>query len=238
MLTSLAGAAPALGVTLLADTVVVKSQPDANFGTLSEIGVVGTTPPTGGTCGSAAESYLRFNLSGLDPIKSAALTVNSLGFSGGSMTMRLWGISAAGANSWSESGTAGIKWSNKPAVDRDLKSTANAAATGPIVFGSSPEFVQYLEERRATADATATIVIIMDTCSGSAVEQRLGSRENTTPALQPSLDVVSTAVTLRTFGAAAPAVNWPLIGGLGGLGVLAAVVIGGLVVSRKRAARG
>jgi hypothetical protein len=50
-----------------------------------------------------------------------------------------------------------------------------------------------------------------------------------------SLESSPTAVTLRTFRAADPAVNWPLIVGLG---ALAAVVIGGLAVSRRRAARG
>jgi hypothetical protein len=40
---------------------------------------------------------------------------------------------------------------------------------------------------------------------------------------------------MSTFRSADPAVNWPLITGLG---ALAAVVIGGLAVSRKRAARG
>jgi hypothetical protein len=43
----------------------------------------------------------------------------------------------------------------------------------------------------------------------------------------------ATAVTLSTFRSADPAVNWPLIAGLG---VLAAVVVGGVAVTRKRAA--
>jgi hypothetical protein len=42
-----------------------------------------------------------------------------------------------------------------------------------------------------------------------------------------------TAVTLRTFRADGATLNWPLIAGLG---VLAAVVVGGLALTRKRAA--
>ena len=43
----------------------------------------------------------------------------------------------------------------------------------------------------------------------------------------------TTAVTLHTFRSADPAVNWPLVAGVG---ALAAVLIGGLAVSRRRAA--
>jgi len=59
----------------------------------------------------------------------------------------------------------------------------------------------------------------------------LSSRTGST---SPALTVESpTAVTMSTFRSADPAFNWPLIAGLG---ALAAVVIGGLAVTRKRAA--
>jgi hypothetical protein len=233
ILTTLAGAAPLAAAPLLADAVVVKSTPTTNYGALVELGVSASTP-TGGVCGGAAESYLRFNLNGLAPITSAKLTVQALGLSipaGGAMTMRLWGASAVDANGWAESV---ITWNTKPTLDRDLNTTANVASSGSIVFNSSSEFVQYLNDRRGTPDATATIAIIMNTCTGTAIEQRLGSGNNATIALRPILDINNpTAVTMSTFRSADPAVNWPLIAGLG---ALAAAVIGGLAVNRKRAA--
>jgi len=201
VLTNMAGAAPAAVVPLMADAVVVKSLPNTHFGTADQIGVTGTTPPSS-ACGSAAESYLRFNLSGLDPIKGAALTVNAIGLTGGSMIMHLWGISTADSGTWYESdgpGVTGITWNNKPSVDLDLITTASAAATGSIVFSGSSAFVNYLESRRQTANATATIVIKMDSCLGASVEQVLGSKENLTAALHPRLDVSPTVVTLSTF---------------------------------------
>jgi hypothetical protein len=55
------------------------------------------------------------------------------------------------------------------------------------------------------------------------------------PVLELATQGSPLAVTMSTFRAADLAVNWPLIGGLG---ALAAVVIGGLAMSRRRAARG
>jgi len=68
-------------------------------------------------------------------------------------------------------------------------------------------------------------------CSATSNIVALSSRTGST---SPALTVESpTAVTMSTFRSADPAFNWPLIAGLG---ALAAVVIGGLAVTRKRAA--
>jgi hypothetical protein len=55
------------------------------------------------------------------------------------------------------------------------------------------------------------------------------------PVLQLADQSQPLAVTMSTFRAVDPAVNWPLTVGLG---ALAAIVVGGLAVSRRRAARG
>ncbi len=85
----------------------------------------------------------------------------------------------------------------------------------------------------------ATLAITSDVSLGcgsdATLYQYLRSKDQT-DGPKPQLNLtteVSTAVTMSTFRSADPAVNWPLIAGLG---VLAAVVIGGLAVTRKRAA--
>ena len=194
-------------------------------------------------CGETLETFLKFNLSTVpanETIDSATLTLKSNGLLANSteLTMRLFGSSNTG---WSEGVGQIADWASRPAPSTDLASvvTGLAPAGTNIVFNSTDQFVDYLEgQRTADAGKLATLVIVTTACNSPASRQYLSSKETTgANAFVPTLNVISsvpTAVTLSTLHAAAdPAVNWPLIVGLG---ALAAVVIGGLAVTRRRAA--
>jgi hypothetical protein len=97
-----------------------------------------------------------------------------------------------------------------------------------LTFATTTALADYIESQ--LADNTATFALRWSQCAvGASGGADVVIRLMTTA----DLTLGTTAVTLSTFQAADPAVNWPLIAGLG---ALAAVVIGGLAVTRRRAA--
>jgi hypothetical protein len=111
---------------------------------------------------------------------------------------------------------------------------AVAPAIGSTIsFPSSTNFVdQFDAAARVGGDGRLTVLVQITGCPGTgAYTVDLASHESGNPA---QLGVSApTAVTMSTFRATDPALNWPLIAGLG---ALFAVVVGGLAVARKRAA--
>jgi hypothetical protein len=134
-------------------------------------------------------------------------------------------------------------------VSNDAIETYTLPSTGYLgnVVFQSANLKDYVAQQ-ANLDGKASFALVMTSCPGDyapAVEflsketgsPTVASAASNAPAspsamTQPYMNVFEpTAVTLRFFRSADPAVNWPLIAGL------AAVVIGGLTVTRKRAAR-
>ena len=188
----------------------------------------------GGGCSPNRVSYLLFDLSGITPsekIESATLTlaVNSGAPQDGStMTMAVEGTTNV---AWSEDGVGQpvLHWvNNRPTLGTPL-------ASKPMVVSGSIEFsdallTKFLDDNKGHS---VTLGITPVACAGNQPAQWFHSKENTSGAAVPTLSInPTTAVTLRTFRSADPAVNWPLIAGLG---ALVALVAGGILFYRKRA---
>jgi hypothetical protein len=194
--------------------------------------------PDGSTCSPQMISYLKFDLG--DVLAGETVSVANLVLSvenadlTGSITMA---IKASDTTDWLESGTAGDPklptWNNPLALGATVYATAQSAASGTITFTSS-ELASYLNGKKG---GLVTLAIVPQLpCTGFNPFQNFRSKEYSSGVATPTLTInPSTAISLSTFRAADPATNWPLIVGLG---ALAAVVIGGLAVARRRAARG
>jgi len=239
------GATPAAAIDLPViadDTAQVSNTASPFLNTETNLWVGGSKVLDTDPCGEQLETFLKFDLSTLptlETITDATLTLKSNGFLANSsvLTMRLYGSSNTG---WSEGVGQIASWASRPTPSADLGAevTGIKAAGQNIVFGSTSQLVSYLEGQRKTDPAhLATLVIVATACNAPTSRQYLSSKETTGDnAFTPTLSlttVPSTAVTLSTFNTSDPAVNWPLIVGLG---VLALVVIVGLAVSRRRAA--
>jgi hypothetical protein len=212
----------------------------------AQLWVAGSRATAPDACGEQMEAFVKFDLSDVSKlpdnqtITSATLALKSAGYLNGSggFTMRLYGSSVT---NWSEGVGQIASWASRPLPSTDLVATVTGlTAEGTnVVFDSTDKFVDYLNNQRKTDPGKlVTLVIVATTCDVGTSRQYLSSKETTgNNAFTPTLSVssVPNAVTMSTFRAADPAVNWPLIGGLG---ALAAVVIGGLAMSRRRAARG
>jgi hypothetical protein len=94
---------------------------------------------------------------------------------------------------------------------------------------STQELADYLDARKG---GYAALAVIVSECSNGNPNVLFNSSSNTA-GYPPTLTYTApTAVTMSTFQTADPAVNWPLIAGLGALVALAA---GGVLFYRKRA---
>ena len=189
---------------------------------------------------SQYQSYLEFDLTNQVPagkeITSATLVLRSTAISGLSLTMNLYGSTVIG---WTE-GNGHLTWAEKPAISTGVLATSDLAAVDSnVTFSSSAAFVDFLNQQLGTSDQNATLAIVATAGNGGTglfAYQYMASKDNTSGYIAPQLILTSalpTAVTMSTFQAADPAANWPLIAGLG---ALAAVVIGGLAVTRRRSA--
>lgn len=111
----------------------------------SFLAIRGSSDLSGG-CLSQAETFLKFDLNPVPSgyqVTDATLTLRTTA-STGSMTMGLFG---SYTDTWSE-GTTHIVWAERPAQDVDLNSTgANAGSGNTIVFSSSSEFVNFLNQQ-------------------------------------------------------------------------------------------
>jgi len=189
---------------------------------------------------------------GGDTIQQARLNVAALSCDGGeNVNVSLWGMPDS-FDSWSETtlpafaateGGAAAATSLKATVD---EGTVNGVVA-PVYYHwtdtGSGSFASWLQSQR-TSGATQGIVTLMLRLDGPAetsvtFEDRELSglaasctESKGAPKLQISGDGSPLAITLSTFHAADPAVNWLLYGGLGLLGLVAVV---GTVVYRQRA---
>ena len=192
--------------------------------------------PPAAQCTPNRVAYLRFDLSTIpaaNSIDNAMLTL-AVSSSLGSVTMAVAGSTNT---DWSEDGDVypAITWNNKPSLGAPLAS-AVSATSGSVSF-SGTELTNFLKVNKGSLVTLAITSVGNDVtnfpCGGDPQPyQYFSSKEGTTP---PALTINSTptALTLGSFGSSDPAVNWPLIVGLG---TMAAVVIGGLAVTRRRAA--
>jgi hypothetical protein len=237
------GAAPeALDLFAIADdTAHVADTANPFLTTETNLWVGGSKVLAGDPCLEQLETFLKFDLSSVpstERITAATLTLKSNGSLTGSteLTMALYG---SASTSWSEGSGQIASWLTRPAATTDLKSsvTGITPAGTAVVFATSTEFAGYLEAQRvANVDKYATLVIVATACNAPASRQYLSSKETTgTNAYTPKLTLTTepiNAVTMSTFRPTDSAVNWPLIVGLAAVML---VVVGGFVVTRKRA---
>lgn len=232
-------AAPAsVDITPVADDIAAYNDSALNIETPLNAG--GSADPSG-FCISQYETFLKFDLSSSGvPIGStltdATLTLRSTGSLNGStsITLRLFG---SFSDDWSE-GSGQIPWANRPPKDSDLFSTTTGpvAAGEDVVFGSTPELVNFLNAQLNT-DGVATLVIQATACNFPAARQYMASKEtigaNGVPARLTVTGTGPNAVPLSTFTTDTADPTWPLYAGLGALALIAAA---GVAWSRRRAA--
>ena len=198
----------------------------ANGANLGVIGQVVTA------CSATQESFLKFNLtSATTPITAAELRLRS-NFSSATGTLTM-GLFTSSNESWAQD--AGFTWAARPTrVEGTALATATKTAAGSDVVFSSDALRAALETQRTTgADPKlVTLVVTVIDCTGTTTQAMDSiNKSGGVPAVL-TLTTQPTAVTMSTFQAADPAVNWPLIAGLGALVALAA---GGILFYRKRA---
>jgi hypothetical protein len=183
-----------------------------------------------GSCGTQQGiAVLKFNLTDASAGISAAslqLTVSSVGLTGNGNVV-LVPVSDTSFTS-SAQGTLDPSDVNLAAPLVTIP-FANVPDVGATLLFSSPALTTYLHDRRGGMASLGVAI------TGCTLENPSIAFSSSSGGAAPTLTTTPTAVTLSTFRAADPAVNWPLIAGLG---ALAAAVIGGLAVSRRRAARG
>ncbi len=109
------GTPETIDLTPAADAYAYDGAADTNYGTL------GTLAVKKGGAGSNRMSYLRFDI----PTWNGALVGAALKLTPGADTSLpgLHGVAKVNDNSWIESGTGGLNWTNKPAVSGALLST-------------------------------------------------------------------------------------------------------------------
>ena len=242
-----------------ADTFVSAGDADANFnGGLLK---VGTSP---GACSAAASqaetTFLRWDFPVVftgKSVDSAEMTLFvAANGANGATQLTLYRVAD---DAWAQdvltynhptSGAGG------PALGTPIQTIDLAAGyTGLVTFGSpspaSSDLATYVASQLKAGDLKVSFALRVTSCPDAtdasvgisilfwdsenggdgAMAQSVNAPDAPT---WPNLNIATpTAVTMSTFHAADPAVNWPLIAGVG---ALAAVLIGGLAVARRRAA--
>ena len=189
-----------------------------------------------GACNPTYTTYMKWSLTGVSTAANPKSTLTlraSFLTSGSNGNLALYEVSDV---AWTE---ATITFANPPAVGSSPIATASLPTAYPqdVVFTGSA-LADYINRQSAFVGGDDTIAgpnvvsfaVRITGCTANNSSVAFYSRTGTTP---PALNVVApTAITLSTFQAADPAVNWPLIAGLGALVALAA---GGVLFYRKRA---
>jgi len=198
-----------------------------------------------GACNTIDTSFIRWDLTDFSSatVGTAIVTLTAFQATGLVVPVELT-LYAVEDNTWDAATLVGPG----PIIGGPL-----ATATLPVTVSSTPLVFQstllsqFVKDKAGTA---ASFAVRMTTCGGAAspngllydmengsltLASRASSAPSSTDAMtKPYMTIAPpTAITMSTFRAADPAVNWPLIIGLG---ALAAVVIGGAAVTRKRAA--
>ena len=194
-----------------------------------------------GTCTPSRTTYLRWSLVGvnteLGDTSKLVLFVNqaqnnNTGF------VTLYEVQD---DSWDEATLTGN--TPAPALGSVIASVPTPTVAGGTITFTGTALATWLNKNtfytggndNVAGNDKVSFAVQVANCPGFSNPVRFDSKDKpggTAPLLQL---YNPTAVTMSTFRAADPAVNWPLIVGLG---ALAAVVVGGLAVSRRRAARG
>jgi hypothetical protein len=238
------------------DTYVSAGDPTGNFG--DQFLTIGT----GGACSAPANqsetTFLRWNFPAAyigNPVGSAEMTLSVfVNTASGATQLTLYRVAD---DAWTQAGLTynyPTPGAGGPALGAAIQTIDLAAGyTGLVTFGAaspaSSELANYIREQLVAGDGKASFALRVTSCpedGGAGVTILLFSSETGGPGAMaqsanapdaptwPFLTIAPpTAVTMSTFHAADPAVNWPLIAGVG---ALAAVLIGGLAVARRRAA--
>jgi len=194
-----------------------------------------STPCTVG--GATSWAYLKWDLNsvakqiGTANISFVVSSTPALGSQ--ASTLSLFAVTD---DSWTETNVG----TSKPTLGASLTSVTFDPSTPPaqggtVAFPSTTSLVDFLNQQIANDPAGAKYAsfgLAFSACSAGAPSIRFASTENITYTA-PQMSLLDTnAVTLTTFGAAGPAVNWPLIAGLGALVLFIAA---GVVIYRRRA---
>jgi len=183
--------------------------------------------------------FLKVDLSSVGfPIQSAKLSMYALGGSCGAPAAVNIGIFPVTDNTWTETG---LTWPGPTASGGVLTTLTTTTTPGRQETGFDTTLGAWLESQRTGGVATLRLEITTVGNYDFLFDDReqtgkgVGCAVSPLDTTQPQLTVSSTpnAVTLTTFGAADPTVNWPLIVGLG---ALALFIAAGVVIYRRRAA--
>jgi acid phosphatase type 7 len=155
--TATASAGSTLTFTTIADARVAQINPNTNYGTATALQADGNT-------GEMQISYIRFNTSGITgSIQSAKLRV----FCTTNGTTNGPAVQLANSN-WTESGTGGVNWNNRPAL-------IGGATDNKAAFGSN-SWVEYDVTVLVTGNGTYTFALVADSTDGVVFSSREGTR--------------------------------------------------------------
>lgn len=147
-----------LTFTPVADARVAQAAPTTNYGAQTNL-------QAGAASGSAQNSYLRFNLSGITgTIQSVKLRV----YCTTNATNNGPAVYLADSN-WAETGTSGITWNTQPALLSDASDNKGAIGL--------ESWVEYDVTALVTGDGTYTFALVADGADGVT----FSSREGTSP---------------------------------------------------------
>jgi hypothetical protein len=145
-----------LTFTALADARVSQPSPTTNYGT-------DITLQADGDSGAAQTSFIRFHASGISgPIQSAKLRVfcTTNGTANGPAAY-------LANNNWIESGTGGVNWNNRPALESGAFDNKGAIAAN--------SWVEYDVTALITANGTYTFALVADSSDGIVFSSREGA---------------------------------------------------------------
>ena len=196
-----------------------------------------------GDCADVTVAYLRwdFTVPGreIDPsatvnfARLTLVTTSNVVLAGQTVSLQLLEVLN---DSWNETDTTAPGYGTAILTLNSISLTDNTA--GQQVVFEGPALASYIENQRFNKGGNDKASVAIRVSSSNAFGPTVTFWDKEGTGVSPTLLITAsnaTAVTLSTFHAVDPAVNWPLIVGLG---ALAAAVVGGVAVSRRRAARG
>jgi len=168
-------------ISPLADALVRDgSSADLNFGTMNTLVV----KYDGVNTGYNRETYLKFDLNGINNFDTATLRLNIAG-AGTNVASNTFQVYYVPTDSWTESG---VTWNNKPASST-LLATINGQGSGWAEWNISSQALAEL-----AGDKIVSLRII-ETALIASSDVTLRSKETTDPALRPQLVLSQNSVT-------------------------------------------
>ncbi len=183
-----------------------------------------TSSGTPDTCAPFSTGLVRFDISSIVGEPVANKTINSVVF-----TMTVAGTSAAwpgpvvltlypvSNDTWLEDDVTDARNAIVTATPLATVNLLTKPAIGTVLtFPGTPQFVAFLQSKSSATGGPGnnlvSLAVRMTTCATGNTTVRLASRRHATVAYRPFMELYNpNAVTLSTFRAANPAVNWPLI---------------------------